>query len=134
MVIQIEEAKERFKDVSGKFTPDMLWKYRQKIQECIDDCMRARKADTTYMKPILRQAKCHERLADFTAACACYTTVVSSSKASEKEKEEARRLHHPGLPRAAPANAAALLARSQLVSEYPYDAAVDSKANASCSL
>lgn len=90
MVIQIEEAKERFKDVSGKFTPDMLWKYRQKIQECIDDCMRARKADTTYMKPILRQAKCHERLADFTAACACYTTVVSSSKASEKEKEEAR--------------------------------------------
>ena len=90
MVIQIEEAKERFKDMSGKFTSDMLWKYRQKIQECIDDCMRARKADTTYMKPILRQAKCHERLADFTAACACYTTVVSSSKASEKEKEEAR--------------------------------------------
>ena len=90
MVIQIEESRERAKEMDGKYTPDMLWKYRQKIQECIDDCMRARKADATYMKPILRQAKCHERLADFTAACACYTTVVSSSKASEKEKEEAR--------------------------------------------
>ncbi len=90
MVIQIEESRERAKEMDGKYTPDMLWKYRQKIQECIDDCMRARKADATYMKPILRQAKCHERLADFTAACACYTTIVSSSKASEKEKEEAR--------------------------------------------
>ena len=87
MVIQIEEAIEK---ETGPRSMDVLRKYRQKIQECIDDCMSARKADATYMKPISRQAKCHERLADFTAACACYSTIVSSSKASEKEKDEAR--------------------------------------------
>ena len=89
MVIQIEESRERAKEMDGKYAR-ICFEMSPENQECIDDCMRARKADATYMKPILRQAKCHERLADFTAACACYTVSRKLESFGEGKKKKRR--------------------------------------------